>query len=166
MRPGLPPLPQQMQHLPMDSRGYPVPWFVTWYDGRPDFRVIDTAKIYPAIYSHLCWICGTRIADSFVFVKPSGSGPIAREPACHMECAQWAVRACPFLLSTVAYRSSPDDAVPMPGVERTNPHVFELWATKQFRQVKAADGGLALELGEPERLEVYERGEKINGKNS
>jgi len=31
--------------LPIDpDRGYPVPWFVAWVNGKPDFRVIGVGK--------------------------------------------------------------------------------------------------------------------------
>jgi hypothetical protein len=29
------PVPQHMAGLPRDERGYIVPWFVAWHDGRP-----------------------------------------------------------------------------------------------------------------------------------
>ena len=38
-----------MQALPIDRRGFPVPWFVSWDDGGPDFRVIDRGKIVQAV---------------------------------------------------------------------------------------------------------------------
>lgn len=30
----LPPIPDAIAKLPRDERGYPVPWFVPWIDGR------------------------------------------------------------------------------------------------------------------------------------
>ena len=36
----LPPLPRRFLGLPIDDRGYPVPWFVHWVDGKPDFRLV------------------------------------------------------------------------------------------------------------------------------
>lgn len=161
MREGLPPLPQEMQHLPEDSRGYPIPWFVAWYDGKPDFRVVDTKKIKTAVYEHLCWICGGKITKEFVFVKPASalSDRMALEPASHRDCAQWAVRACPFMLSPKAqYRPTRDDAVPVDGVERKNPGMFMLWATHTFRPFGPSGGGLAIELGQPHDVLYYTEG--------
>ena len=52
-------LPGRMRALPVDHRGFPVPWFVQWFDegskpvlygvGTPDFRVIDPARIFQAV---------------------------------------------------------------------------------------------------------------------
>jgi hypothetical protein len=38
LRPELTELPLRMRGLPLDERGYPVPWFVAWIDGKPEFR--------------------------------------------------------------------------------------------------------------------------------
>jgi len=35
LRESLPSLPLAMRGLPRDHRGYPVPWFVAWVDGKP-----------------------------------------------------------------------------------------------------------------------------------
>ena len=40
----LPPMPSRIAALPVDERGYPVPWFVAWIDGKPEFRCADPAK--------------------------------------------------------------------------------------------------------------------------
>lgn len=45
LRPGLPPQPPKMQHLPVDERGFPAPYFVAWIDGKPDHRVVDPEKL-------------------------------------------------------------------------------------------------------------------------
>ena len=43
-RSDLPPLPAELSHLPLDERGYPLPWFVATVKGRPDPRVADGFK--------------------------------------------------------------------------------------------------------------------------
>ena len=42
---GLPERPDHIMRLPVDGRGYPVPYFASYFDGKPDFRVIDRDKV-------------------------------------------------------------------------------------------------------------------------
>jgi hypothetical protein len=44
----LPPPPSRMKVLKLDERGFPVPWFVHWEDGKPDFRIISPGKLWTA----------------------------------------------------------------------------------------------------------------------
>src|SRR5262249_25074805 len=93
------PLPLRMQQLPVDERGYPVPWFVMWQDGKPDFRIIGHGKLATAVKQERCWICGGRLGR----IKTSLIGPmcavnrVTSEPPSHPACAEYAARACPFL---------------------------------------------------------------------
>lgn len=41
--------PERMLGLPRDQRGYPVPWFVEWIDGAPDFRVTSRERMAKAV---------------------------------------------------------------------------------------------------------------------
>lgn len=58
LRPELPYLPRTMRELPVDKRGYPVPWFVDWINGEPEFRAMDRRKLFRAVKENLCWVCG------------------------------------------------------------------------------------------------------------
>ena len=49
--------PRRMRRLPVSPRGFPVPWFVAWLGGVPDFRCIGLGKLVKAIYQHCCWLC-------------------------------------------------------------------------------------------------------------
>lgn len=106
LREGMPALPDRMRRLAIDARGYPVPWFVDWFDGKPDFRVIDTPKLGIAHNQKLCWICGTPRGVHLAFAI----GPMCvvnrttSEPPAHYECAHFAVRACPFMILPKAQR--------------------------------------------------------------
>ena len=51
-------LPLRLRKLPLDPRGYPVPWFVAWVDGVPEFRAVDGRKFVQAVRAKLCWVCG------------------------------------------------------------------------------------------------------------
>lgn len=74
LRRGLPPLPDRIKALPIDARGYPIPWFVASVDGK--------------LGRHL----------SFVIGPMSAINRNTSEPGCHRDCAQFAVRACPLFL--------------------------------------------------------------------
>lgn len=143
LRPGLPPLPERMLDLPIDERGYPVPWFVAWFDGKPDHRVADSAKMAPAVNGSLCWICGKHIGTH----KTLLIGPMCTitrtiaEPPSHLTCARWSVKACPFLSRPSAKRrdaAMPDELVQATGMIERNPGVVCLWTTKHFKPYKSA----------------------------
>ncbi len=67
-RTDLPALPRQIRKLPKDARGYPVPWFVAWFDGKPDFRVVARGKIDTAHLERRCWTCGEPLQKDMTFV--------------------------------------------------------------------------------------------------
>ncbi len=99
VRAGLPPLPLRITTLPVDERGFPVPRFVAWIDGKPDFRVVDPRQRARAVRLNRCWICGEAFGAHKAFVV----GPmcvvnrVSSEPPSHRECAVFAAQACPFL---------------------------------------------------------------------
>lgn len=59
-------MPPRIARLPVNDAGYPVPWFVAWIDGKPDFRVIGPAKLPKAVKEGRCWICGDKITGPTV----------------------------------------------------------------------------------------------------
>src|SRR5258708_39459955 len=92
-------IPQRMARLPISPTGFPVPWFVAWVDGVPDFRVIGPDKIVQAVKRNLCWLCGQPkgIHHAFVIGPMCAINRTISEPSSHLECAQFAAVACPFL---------------------------------------------------------------------
>src|SRR5262245_17927108 len=104
------PLPARMARLPISPAGYPVPWFVATIKGEPDFRVIGPDKIARAVRADLCWLCGQTLGRFKAFV----GGPMcavnrtSAEPPSHRECAEYAVRACPFLTRPRMRRNEKD----------------------------------------------------------
>src|SRR4051812_13821199 len=95
----LPPMPPSIAALPRDHRGYPVPWFVAWSEGRPIFPAADPQKLVRAIRERRCWVCGDLLTRYLAFVV----GPmctvnrVSAEPPSHLKCAEFSTRACPFL---------------------------------------------------------------------
>jgi hypothetical protein len=162
-RDDLPELPPKMAHLPLSDKGYPIPYFVGYVDGQPDFRCADPAKLKRCVRDRRCWLCGSTLGRHLVFAI----GPmcivnrVSSEPPSHRECARYAAQACPFLTLPRARRreaNKPEDARPMPGVTVTrNPGVVALWTTRDYELFRAP-GGFLFRIGEPESVEWLAEG--------
>lgn len=94
-----PDLPVRMMNLPVDKRGFPVPWFVAWKDGKPLFPVMDGEKLIRAIRFNLCWVCGGAMGrfKTFVIGPMCVVNEVSSEPPSHEQCAAFAAKHCPFL---------------------------------------------------------------------
>jgi hypothetical protein len=173
LKPGLPPIPPRMQHLPIDERGFPTPWFVAWLNeartkelppgrGRPDFRVIGGDRIARAVRHQVCWICGQRLLSQPVacVLGPMCSiNRISSEPPSHVQCARFAVRACPFLTRPQMKRREGgldafNDDTPGIAIDR-NPGVTLLWQTNEVQYDIATR---LFDVGEPVAVEWFAHG--------
>jgi hypothetical protein len=169
MRPDLEPLPHRMTMLPVDERGYPVPWFVGWVNGKPEFRVADAAKLRDALRFKLCWVCGEKMGrfSTFVVGPMCGINRTSAEPPSHLDCAEWSARNCPFL-SNAGRRRREDETINnesfkanSPGIALTrNPGVTLLWTTRDYRKFSDGAGGLLLRMGDPVAVRFYANGRK------
>lgn len=174
LRPELPELPDRLRRLPIDHRGYPVPFFAAWsLEGAPAARGRGTADHryqHPgaqaeAIRKGLCWICGRRIhglpgSTRYTFLV----GPMcivnrtSAEPPMHDECADWSARACPFLTRPHARRRTDDDPDTAPGkMLRRNPGVMAVWTTTRYH-IRDVGNGLLLRFGDPVDVRWYAEG--------
>ena len=156
-------IPDRIKHLPLDERGYPIPWFVAWFDGKPDFRVIDGEKLVRAVKQKLCWICGERMGQHLAFLI----GPMCAinrtisEPPLHRECAEFSARVCQFL--SLPKKTRDEEAIPVGtqdaasvGLKR-NPGAVCLWMTKSYRPFKV-ENGVLFEIGPPDEIHWYAHG--------
>jgi hypothetical protein len=110
----LPDMPASIAKLPVDERGYPIPFFVDYLpDGKPEFRAADPAKLVRCIREAVCWVCGEKLHRSRLGFKSTiafAIGPmcavnrISSEPPSHPDCAEWSARNCPFLARPHAKR--------------------------------------------------------------
>lgn len=158
----LPPMPSRMKLLKQDERGFPVPWFVHWENDKPDFRVIGPDKLRLAYKFERCWICGGQLGQHRLYVI----GPmcvvnrITSEPASHRDCAEFAARACPFLVKPRMRRNEkdlPEDRF-TPGMHIPhNPGCVALYETRSVSPFKAGDGVL-FRLGDPARIDWWAEG--------
>jgi hypothetical protein len=164
LRPELTPMPDRIKRLPVDARGYPVPWFVDWLDGVPEFRAFDPAKWKRAVKERLCYVCGQRLGAYLTFVvgPMCGINRTTTEPPDHYECAIWAARNCPFLTRPHAHRREDGvmlDAKSLGGSSiKRNPGVVLLWVTRSYEIWRPAKDELLIEIGDPVRVEWYAEG--------
>lgn len=154
----LPVRPPRIERLPLNAKGYPIPYFVAYVNGQPDFRVIDPEKITRCITKQLCWICGDKLGRWLAF----NVGPVSAvlrnsgEPPSHVDCAEYAAQACPFLrLPAAQYRAAnlPPTMKDHPEGMRHNPGVAAIYVTDQYYH----QGGL-LRLGAPIRIAWFSEG--------
>lgn len=174
LRKELPPLPDRIAALPVEARGYPVPWFVVWLDedgravppgqGTPDFRVIAPGAIAVAFTRDLCWVCGGPMGSfkTFTIGPMCAVNRTSAEPPSHLDCADWSARACPFLARPHARRrdaGKPEGVVEPAGImlER-NPGVALVWTTRGFHVRSDFNGGVLFKIGEPEHVRWYAEG--------
>ena len=156
-------VPPRIARLPRDQSGYHVPWFVAWFDGVPDFRVIAPNRVFEAISEHRCWICGDylrRQQFAFVIGPMCAVTRISSEPPSHRDCAVYAAKVCPFLTNPAMKRREshmPEGAsYDMPGLAiLRNPGVALVWVTDSYSVTGDGAGGTLFEVGEPLTLEWY-----------
>jgi len=176
LRPELEALPERMQHLRV-HRQYPVPWFVAdGPDGEPEFRAMDGRKWVRAVRDKLCWVCGQSLGGyrrgqqhpvyTFVAGPMCGVNRTSAEPPCHLECARWSARNCPFLSRPHMTRREQEALCELAGPEGApagdailrNPGVVLLWTTRTYKVFDDGKGGRLLEMGEPTATEWWAEG--------
>ncbi len=166
LREGLPKLPETLRDVPVDARGYPVPFFVAWVDGQPDHRVIDPKKLVRCVREQLCWICGQPLRWPAVIVNgPMGCvNRVSSEPPSHEACARFSVTACPFLSRPHAHRREagmPDGHCEAPGVMlKHNPGISLLWWTSRVEAFSVARARYLFSIGTPLRVEWWTQGRR------
>lgn len=135
----LPAPPPRIARLPRNTAGYPVPWFVAWIDGTPDFRVVGPGKLDDAVRFSQCWLCGDTLGSfaAFVIGPMCAVNRVSPEPPSHRDCATYAAQACPFLTTPGMRRrdsSLPDGATDPDGIMiARNPGVALVWVSRRWR---------------------------------
>jgi hypothetical protein len=161
-------MPQSMKHLPVDYAGRPVPWFVAWFDGKPDFRVTKAGAVRDALKYGFCWVCGEIMWHShdraFVIGPMCAVNRVSAEPPGHRACAVYSAVHCPFLVKPQMRRREkhmPQDTMQPPGnMIRRNPGVALVWVTaaKAWSTFKDSDGGTLFDIGEPKQALWFAEG--------
>lgn len=98
------PIPELMQDLPRDKRGYPVPAIVGYDNaGQPLFTINDTAKTNKQMAEQSCGICGKGIPTGEMCMV---GGPVSAfhphggvyvDGPVHADCGRYALQVCPYL---------------------------------------------------------------------
>lgn len=160
------PVPHRMRKLPISDRGFPVPRFVPWINGQPEFRGFDGEHMGLCVRLKRCWLCGEPLGKFMVFVigPMCAVNRVSSEPPSHDDCAHYAAKACPFLTQPRMRRNEKD----MPehkgtagvGIKR-NPGVVLVWTTRSYRVFRAPGGvGALFEVGSPTEVEFFAEGRK------
>lgn len=152
-------MPPPIWRLPRDKRGYPIPWFVDvkapHINGNPDFRVMSGKHLTAAIREKRCWICGGKIMEGvgvFVAGPMCGINRTSAEPPNHPACAEWAVKACPFLAVPKRLRDErdlPANATQAGVGIKRNPGVTMLWQSAGYKVWRPKSGGVLFDIGDP-----------------
>ncbi|MBB2981789.1 hypothetical protein [Paraburkholderia tropica] len=143
LRHGLPELPQRMRALPVDSRGYPVPYFAQRDGCEPDYRRCDSEKLAACVYYKRCCICGEQLGQykAFVIDALSAVTRTSSMPPAHIECAKFAAKACPVIEKRIG--------------------VSLVWVARSYES-EQLDGGLIFRMAEAEQTFWYIDGRRAN----
>jgi hypothetical protein len=154
-----------MRKLPLDPRGYPIPWFVaTLENGTQDIRIADSKKRVLAVNQNICWVCGETLG----IYKAFPIGPMyavnrtTSEPPCHLDCAIFSATNCPFLTRPRMKRNPrelPAETNEPAGIFLTrNPGAVCVWVTKSFKPFKVGPTDWLIKMDEPTQVIWYTEG--------
>jgi hypothetical protein len=157
------PMPDRIAKLPRDHRGYAVPFFVQFVDGKPVFPLFDPVKWMRCVGHKLCWICGEPLGRNYAF--PLGPmctiNRVSSEPPSHLDCVVYALQVCPFLVNPRMVRVpvAKLGEVRGPGgeMDEGNPGVMAIWMTRSYSLLDTPTGPL-IEVGDPFAVTWFSRG--------
>lgn len=102
-------IPQRLCKFPT-HRGFVVHYTVAWNDdGTPNFGSMREYRRRECWRKNLCHLCGQRMERPYIFI----GGPLCVkyrrfvDGPMHVECADYATQACPFLSNAVFVANSP-----------------------------------------------------------
>ena len=139
-------IPDRLSRRPRDSRGFPQPFVVS------DFRTTDGERWGYAVTQRRCGLCGEPLGSNIAFI----GGPLSHESrlftdvGMHRDCAEYALRVCPYLairpvkhLETI--KQVPDELrLAAPEVSTDKPERFALGITGGFKVIRLPSGPPAL----------------------
>lgn len=158
-------VPERMRGLAISDEGYPIPWFVPYVDGKPEFRAMDSEKMGIAVRHNKCWLCGHTMGVHLTF--PIGPMCVVTrttsEPPSHLACAEYGAKACPFLTQPRMRRNEkdkPEGEVAGIYIDR-NPGCVALWTCRDYKPFRDhMTKGILFRIGDPEHVEYYANGRR------
>lgn len=157
-------VPERIARLRHYGR-FPVPITVPW-DARdvPDFTAVDVANYRRVVLHKLCGICGEPLDYYMAFIggPRSMTSRCFSDPAMHVECAEYAVRTCPYLgMRMAGFVSRPHRAGSrqdtVVGLATERPDRFGLLVTRGFK-VTEERSIVVLRAGRVIRIDWYVNG--------
>lgn len=149
-------MPDGIAALPKDKHGRPVPKFVDWIDGEPDYRQVKPGWREFCVENNICWICSEFLGVSqyFVLGVMCCLNRTAGEPPCHRCCAEYAARMCPRL----AMPPIKGGVLYPNGIQfDPNPDVIGIWETQNW-EPRFAGNGTLFDIGDPVSATFWRRG--------
>lgn len=158
------PIPRRLSRRPKDARGYPIGCLVLITpDGKPDFRATDVRQWLAIVRNRCCALCGEPLESNIAFI----GGPRSHEsrtftdPGMHLECAQYAMKVCPYLAMPTAHHSR--KITPIAGlalkvtehVSTEKPDRFFIGIAMSYHPYRLEDGSLVVRASEWIRTEWF-----------
>ena len=134
-------MPRRLRQRPKDHRGFPIPFTTLIVDGKPDFRISDPDRWLTCLCDLRCALCGQTLDEAWFVGGPScEQSRQFLDPAMHRDCAEFALRTCPFLsmpkghFSDIERRPPPPGFAMVPGVDPKRPERFMLGRAPGYRR--------------------------------
>ena len=157
--------PEKIRFLPINEKGFYVPWFSHWEGDKPIVQIADMRKMRLAIRKKLCWICGHPLGSYGAFVVGSMCvvSRVCSEPPNHRDCALFAVRACPYITKPLSKRTGHKTGLPLkdePEFAFTgNPKLWLVYSTRSWSPHTSGESTF-FRFGEPDWYEFFHEGRK------
>ena len=134
------PIPKELSHLKLDVRGYPIPYFVPIFNGKPEFRFASPVKVMECAERHLCGICGKKLhkeAMYFIGGPMSFKNGVSTDAPMHRVCAEFSMAVCPYIFFEKTDRRA-DEEKGLVSYSHLDdkPPLLVLMKTKKYRSIK------------------------------
>jgi len=166
---GSEPIPRRLATRPRDQRGLPIPFVVLVVNGKPDFRITDVERWAKVVNHRLCALCGEPLGARIAFI----GGPQSHASHCftdgpmHRDCAEYAIRVCPYLALRHMKRGgatvAPDGVMlkVVDEVSEERPERFFVGITTKYEVDLLLSGSAYLLAGEWESVAWFRHGEPV-----
>jgi hypothetical protein len=123
-------------------QGKPVPYTVLIReDGTPDFAVREPSVVQKVIEGRLCNLCGLPLGRAVAFLGDEEAvlDQDFGEPPAHIDCSEFALKACPFLSGARRVRANLEGRVQRWRRDDARPARWSPWSvvvTRDYRAIR------------------------------